>query len=64
MWQVLSDMGFDSVAVPIFKVAQRLEELSETNPKQAIKSGEEYLAHKTHKKIQNMFKKYRALWIT
>ncbi|AUH73982.1 zeta toxin family protein [Legionella sainthelensi] len=50
MWQVLSDMGFDSVAVPIFKVAQRLEKLSETDPKQAIKSGEEYLAHKTHKK--------------
>ncbi|WP_115708873.1 hypothetical protein [Legionella sainthelensi] len=60
MWEVLSDMGFESVAVPIFKVAQKLEELSKTNPKQAIKSGEEYLAHKTHKKDTEYVRKIQS----
>ncbi|WP_133131531.1 hypothetical protein [Legionella sainthelensi] len=60
MWEVLSDMGFESVAVPIFKVAQKLEELSKTNPKQAIKSAEEYLAHKTHKKDTEYVRKIQS----
>ncbi|ARB93984.1 hypothetical protein [Legionella longbeachae] len=60
MWQVLSDMGFESVAVPIFKVAHKLEELSKTNLKQAIKSGEEYLAYKTHKKDTEYVKRIQS----
>lgn len=60
MWQVLSDMGFESVAVPVFRVAQQLEKLSKTNPKQAIKSGEEYLAHKAHKKDTEYVRKIQS----
>nr|WP_261975447.1 hypothetical protein [Legionella sainthelensi] len=53
MWAILADIGGfkpGTVAAPIFRVAEQLETLSKTNPKQAIKSGEEYLAWKGHKK--------------
>lgn len=60
MWRVLSDMGFERVSVPIFRVAQQLEELSKTNPKQAIISGEEYLAHKTHKQDTEYVRKIQS----
>ncbi|WP_115708871.1 hypothetical protein [Legionella sainthelensi] len=60
MWQILSDLGFESVAVPIFRVAHQLEELSKKNPKQAIKSGEEYLDHKTHKKNTEYVRKIQS----
>lgn len=60
MWRVLSDMGFESVAVPIYKVADRLEHLSKTDPKQAIKLGEEYLAYKQHKKDTEYVRKIQS----
>ncbi|VEB38717.1 coiled-coil protein [Legionella sainthelensi] len=53
MWAILADIGGfkpGTVAAPIFRVAEQLEKLSKTNPKQAVKSGEEYLAWKGHKK--------------